>query len=1015
MGDLVINFKDNKYLSIKNSTLIVLAAKAGRDKELSSFKKIGIDSNKLIDIQLENLGINFEQKIVVLGEFSEMWKIEGYEKIINKDWQFTSSGYSLSLALPHVLKNNNVWILYADILFRKIDHSAIKNDGNLIFVDSCWENRIFKREQRDDSLIELVVLDKNKKINLFQNGFQRNSSSSYSEMCGLIRINYEIINKLIKLTNNLKLEELKNSSTSNLLEISRQEGVQFYGHDISGKYCQLNIDEDLKRYYLGTKAETLSSLNKVGLKSGKILDQVRFTVGDWKTNHKKIIKLIINHLKEGELVIRSSNFAEDNENETAAGKFESELRVKLKNQNIKEAVDNVILSYGKDCNDEEQLLVQRFLDNVDYSGVAFSRNIQTNGPYIVINLSKENTSDVTSGRKCDEIFISRNSIYLVKDKIINRILECIFEVEELLKFRCLDFEFAIKGDQFFILQVRKLKTYKSDNFDNLIFEEITNSSKFISKYLKKNNTIFSLMTDWNPAEIIGKFPSKLSSSIYKYIITDEIWSEARKVDGYKKVFGNLLFDVLGSQYVDVGKSIESFIPQEVKKTNARKIKNKALSLLRLNKHQHDKLEFNIIPTCLDLDWQRWEKIYLNNLKPSDLESYKIALKKITRNCLLSPISIKTQPSIKKLILSSSGSKNSNFILENAIKYLDQIRCGLTLDFARAARRGFIVASLLKSAKNIGILDNKAEIGFYKSVKTVSYEYLNDIANNSLGDDYLIERYGHLRPNTYNLESACYYKMGINRNQVNPYELNHENDKDILAWQENKENFLQKVSKLLDIKSISLLEENLYKAVDSRERIKFEFSKYVSASLELIADWGVNYSYTREELSYLSIFNLKELINSTLSRKNIVQYFDKEINRNQTLRNLYKSIYKPDLLVDGSELYFDLSMECKPTYVGTKIIESKILVLDSKKQYKLNDINGKIICIENADPGYDFIFGYKIAGLITMYGGSNSHMSIRCSELSIPAVIGVGPQTYADLSKSNSIQIDCNSQTLSFKK
>ena len=48
------------------------------------------------------------------------------------------------------------------------------------------------------------------------------------------------------------------------------------------------------------------------------------------------------------------------------------------------------------------------------------------------------------------------------------------------------------------------------------------------------------MTDWNPAEIIGKFPSRLSSSIYKYIITDEIWSEARELDGYKKVYGDFL-------------------------------------------------------------------------------------------------------------------------------------------------------------------------------------------------------------------------------------------------------------------------------------------------------------------------------------------------------------------------------------------------------------------------------------------------------------------------------------------
>ena len=46
----------------------------------------------------------------------------------------------------------------------------------------------------------------------------------------------------------------------------------------------------------------------------------------------------------------------------------------------------------------------------------------------------------------------------------------------------------------------------------------------------------------------------------------------------------------------------------------------------------------------------------------------------------------------------------------------------------------------------------------------------------------------------------------------------------------------------------------------------------------------------------------------------------------------------------------------------------------------------IICIENADPGYDFIFNYKIKGLITKFGGSNSHMAIRCLEKIYPHLL-----------------------------
>ena len=85
-----------------------------------------------------------------------------------------------------------------------------------------------------------------------------------------------------------------------------------------------------------------------------------------------------------------------------------------------------------------------------------------------------------------------------------------------------------------------------------------------------------------------------------------------------------------------------------------------------------------------------------------------------------------------------------------------------------------------------------------------------------------------------------------------------------------------------------------------------------------------------------------------------------------------------------------------------MVESKIYHLNNNKFKNLND---KIICIRGADPGYDFIFNHKISGLITEYGGANSHMSIRCSELNIPAAIGVGSITFNDIIKSKKVNLD----------
>ena len=68
-------------------------------------------------------------------------------------------------------------------------------------------------------------------------------------------------------------------------------------------------------------------------------------------------------------------------------------------------------------------------------------------------------------------------------------------------------------------------------------------------------------------------------------------------------------------------------------------------------------------------------------------------------------------------------------------------------------------------------------------------------------------------------------------------------------------------------------------------------------------------------------------------------------------------------------------------------------------------------IDSADPGYDFIFSCQIKGLITKFGGANSHMSIRCSELNIPSAIGVGEKKFRELLAAKKIHLDCQTQKI----
>ena len=99
----------------------------------------------------------------------------------------------------------------------------------------------------------------------------------------------------------------------------------------------------------------------------------------------------------------------------------------------------------------------------------------------------------------------------------------------------------------------------------------------------------------------------------------------------------------------------------------------------------------------------------------------------------------------------------------------------------------------------------------------------------------------------------------------------------------------------------------------------------------------------------------------------------------------------------------------PNFVSNEIVDSDTIYLEKGKSSL--DINNKIVMIDNADPGFDWIFGYKIKGLITKYGGANSHMTIRCNELNIPAAIGCGEIMFKNLLKEKKLSLNCKNKVI----
>ena len=96
-------------------------------------------------------------------------------------------------------------------------------------------------------------------------------------------------------------------------------------------------------------------------------------------------------------------------------------------------------------------------------------------------------------------------------------------------------------------------------------------------------------------------------------------------------------------------------------------------------------------------------------------------------------------------------------------------------------------------------------------------------------------------------------------------------------------------------------------------------------------------------------------------------------------------------------------EIQPNFVTRKSVIAQV-----SNSLTKHEIRGKIVFIESADPGYDWIFSHDIAGLVTAWGGMNSHMAIRASEIGVPAVIGAGEQNYKLWGSAARLSIDCGS-------
>jgi len=758
-----------------------------------------------------------------------------------------------------------------------------------------------------------------------------------------------------------------------------------------------------------SKGNTLKNLK---LKHATVPTFLIFKVKDFKKNKKKIINQIIQKFITKKLIVRSSFIGEDSNQTSMAGKYLSIGNLNCNKDVIKNAIQKVIKSFKNGNSTKNQFIVQEFITNSKLSGVITTADIDSQAPYININFTKGLKTDlVTSGIENSKSLIALNLKKLKKNNKFKKLGFAILELQKKFKNIELDIEFVIsKTNQVYILQVRPLLI--NINFKKQVYEKSLNKLEKKIKKLQKPHfglygdvTYFGVMPDWNPAEIIGTKPRPLALSLYQELITNTIWAKNRGELGYLSPQSNrLMTTFLGTPYVDLRVDFNSWIPKSLDENLREKLVKYYLKKYKKNKTSHDKIEFDIVYTCYNNSTERKiQELKNNGFKNLEIKKIKKSLKQINKNIF----------SLQKKYI------DEIFLLEKRIKkivnskmyYIDKIFWLIedcknlgTNPFAGLARSAFVAVDILNSFVETRIITKEDKDNFLSGIKTISTEILED--KKKLSKKSFLNKHGHLRPNTYEITSLNYkdgYNFYFNKNN---YQNFNTKKFEFSNMQLKKMMHFIKTSELdLSVKRFIDLIKN---SIKFRELSKYYFSKSIDQIFEIFKFISKRHNISLEELSYLKIQTFQELYYE-LNNEDVGELLLKNIEKNKSNHNFNSTVPLPDSIYNANDIFAFSKDESKINFITQKIISGEII---KYSQMNLKNIKNKIVCIESADPGFDFIFSHKIKGLVTMYGGANSHMSIRCMELGIPAAIGVGKTKFDKIVNADFIYLDALTKKIS---
>lgn len=756
-----------------------------------------------------------------------------------------------------------------------------------------------------------------------------------------------------------------------------------------------------------TKARTLAGLQG-RLASAQVLPQVCATVAEWRGVPAGVIARIEAAFGDQTLIVRSSALGEDAATQSLAGLYDSVSGVRP--QGLAQAIDIVIASYGAAVSDGDEVLVQPQLNGVSCSGVVFSVDPNAGAPDCIVNFHEgDDTAAVTAGRDAEQrtwVHV-RGAAHVARPELAG-VLALVEELSALSADVPLDIEFAIAGGVLYLLQVRPLvlRVERRDPQHHLAdlrgIEARLERGFAVHPFLHGRTTVYGVMPDWNPAEIVGLRPRPLSLSLYRDLVTDAIWAYQRHNYGYKNLRSHpLLVDLHGLPYIDVRVSFNSFVPRDIEGELADRLVDWYITHLLDAPALHDKVEFEIVFSCYTLDLpQRLAVLHAQGFSDAETGQLATSLRALTNRIINPDTGLWRTDREKLAVLVERRQSVLDSALDPVAKMywlLEDCKRYGTLPFAGLARAGFIAAQILRSLVHVGVFSQDDYDGFMGSLNTVSSQLGQDKAQ--LGRAAFLDRYGHLRPGTYDILSPRY----------------DEAPDSYFAWDRpatgsarHRTAFALPVAQMREVSH--LLRQHgiegdvlgffdfLQAAIELREHSKFLFTRNLSDVIALLASWGSGLGFTRDDLSYADVRTIQSLYSTSRDPREALAA---SIEAGRTAYARSCGLTLPPLISAPEQVWSFELPSSEPNFVTQKSVTAPLCSHADK-----DALAGCIVTIPSADPGFDWLFSHPIAGLVTAYGGANSHMAVRAAELGLPAVIGAGQTLYDRWSSARMLAIDC---------